>query len=437
MRDIRLTLLLLLAAGLSIAGCSSNAGRSPAAATAAPTTSAAAAVPSTGGSGPAPVALAPGGGLTPAFEDAVARRFAPQLRYTAYYNDGNTSKQNRNEDFFPMGVQSLLRELASGQARVVVLTGMHDDLPAVTASAPLTRSVQLTDVLDGYPRFMVGDAPGTAPLYTHVYEDPAQRRLAADRSGELVVYVEYFVFYAYDRSEIEVLGILPTPGSRDFTGHRGDWEHTGFSIRLRLGPGGVLSGGQVEEGTFHGHTKAYRADRRTLEFVDDAGQDDPLGDHPVVYVAQGKHASYPQAGEWHDPNTPAWVADHTDFFRGNGVWIDGWTVPLMNLERASANPAEFASAELFALIAASPSSVYTVNLSDWTQYRGRWGRDLQLGPLHVGLSPTGPKAKSSYGRFGGNHRSWIDAKRRYSRLTVYVDQGITIPRASPVPLPIR
>ncbi|MCO5172232.1 MAG: hypothetical protein M9894_38535 [Planctomycetes bacterium] len=393
------------------------------------------------GTAVAPVSSAtigPPGSLSPAFRAEVARAFAPELRFNAYHDDGNRSPQNRHEDFFPMGVASFLAELEAGAARVLVQPS-RGPAPGVSqvrpfSSRPVLRGAQL----EGYPRYMVGDEPGTAPVYVHVYEDPAGRALAPDGSGELVVFAEYWFFYAHDRSEARLLGAIGTSGAADVTGHRADWEHISLRLRVRTAAGGVFAGGELDHGSFYGHGGAVVAGPGELERVDDAGADDPAGRHPVVYVAQGKHASYPEAGEWRGHAVPTWLADHTDFFRGNGVRIACWQVPLPDLEDPDALPQEFAPQAFRTLQAASPHTV--AHLRDWTEYRGRWGPDLALfGTTVLGLSPTGPKAKTKYGDQGGltTFPRWADLKRRSPGLKVYRDLGIVIPRVLPPPAPSR
>ncbi|MGE4146073.1 MAG: hypothetical protein AB7N76_35945 [Planctomycetota bacterium] len=425
---------------LALAGCSQGGGGgAPLSASTAAGLQSATPTPLPSAATPAFVPPPPGD-LTPALRAEIARAFAPQLRFNAYYDDGNHSAQNKNEDFFPMGVASFLRELASGRPRVVTQPSVVGAAaPAVSVEQPVSGAASFTSArLDGYPKQLVGDAPGSAPLYVHVYELPALRRLAPDGSGELVVYAEYWVFFAYDRCEAKVLNLIPTSGGADIAGHRGDWEHTSYRLRVTLDAGAVVRGGAVEEGFFYGHDHAYSATAPELELLDDAGQPSPAGRHPVVFVSQGKHASFPQAGEWQNSAVPTWLADHTDFFRGNGVWVETWRGDLFDLEDPRAAPAEFAPPELGALLAASG-----LQLQDWTEYLGRWGPDLALSAagvtLRIGLSPTGPKAKADYGDFGGQgaQPTWTDAKLQSPRLRVYRDLGITIPRAAPLPLPLR
>ena len=397
-------------------------------------------------SAPAPITtitLGPGGAVTPAFRAAVARAFAPELRFNAYHDDGNRAPQNKNEDFFPLGVASFLAELERGAARVVVQPSDRHAV-AVSQVRPFTSRPALSSAhLGGYPKFMAGDEPGTAPVYVHVYEDPAGRALAADGSGELVLHAEYWYFYAYDRSEAVLAFSLISTSGGDITGHRADWENVAYRLRLTLGPGGALLAGEVTHGTYYGHGHAFVIPGAGLQRVDDAGNDDPAGRHPVAYISQGKHAAYPEAGQFEGHSVPMWVAAHTDFFRGNGVRLQAWTAPLPDLEDAAALPQEFAPPAFTTLLATSAGSA-TTGLSDWTLYRGRFGPDLTI--LHLpftsitlGLSPTGPKRKAYYGNKGGlsTYPLWTDVKAREPGLKAYADHGIVIPRVLPPPLPIR
>ena len=439
---IALGLLTLSVCGLSTA-CGSSKRRPPAASTAAAASSQTTPTPSLVTSSTTAVVQSPASavvlGLTPALEDEIARTFAPQLRFNAYHNDGNTSKQNRNEDYFPMSVLRFLKEIDSGQARVAIQESQGAQ-PAIsevrtTTKRPVFKLIHLAD----YPKRMVGDPPGAAPLYVEVYEDPALRNQAPDGSGELTAYIEYWVFYAHDRAEARVL-LFNTGGRFDPIGHRADWEHTSFKVRVKLGPGGVVTGGAIEEGVFYGHNKAFLAFPPQLTLLDDNGVPDPQGTHVAVFIAQGKHASYPEAGHWTDHAVPGWLAKHTDFFRGNGVWVDSWRGRLINLDEASTNDAEFDPPEFQSLQQGSNAPL----LPDWTEYTGKWGPDLSLFnalgiTITVGLSPTGPKRKSTFQAFHGGRTPavWTDAKVKHaSKLSVYADLGISIPRALGV-APVR
>ena len=372
----------------------------------------------------------------------IARTFAPRLRFNAWYDDGNGAPQNRNEDHFPMGVASFLRE-ARGRAARVVVQGSHRDAPSENEVRSFPDATQFgVDRLTGYPREMAGDPPGDAPLYVHVYDDVPLRALAPDGSGQLDVWVDYWVFYPYDRAEARILSVIPLTGPADLIGHRSDWEHVQFKGRVTYGPGSVLVPGTAEllEGYYYGHGSGIFVPGPELERLDEQGRPDPRGTHPVVYVAQGKHASYPQAGHWPGPGgVPTWLAQYTDFFRGNGVVVDAWRGPLFDLDDPAAEPAEFASPELQAIVAASP-----VSLSDWTAYQGRWGPDelaitTPFGRFGTG-SPRGPTGgRRDWHDFGGRGalEPWADVKANHGGLVVYADRGITIPQVVPPPLPVR
>jgi hypothetical protein len=376
--------------------------------------------------------------MGPAFRLQIARAFAPQLRFNAFY-PGNSSLQNRSEDLFPMGVASFFSEIHNGQARVLV-QGSHGTTPGLsqqrTVGAPASMS---TREIGPYPAGMVGDAPGAAPLYINLYEEPTARTLDSQGRGEIVVHAEYWIFYPQDRADVQILG-LSTQLLNDPFGHQGDWEHVALRLRLRLGQSSRFLDGQVEEGYFAAHGDVFRTQAPELELVDDLGAPDPNGSHPVVYVAQGKHGSYPQAGERQRVPAPSWLANYVDFFRGNGVRVDAWSGSFFDLEDPTAAPQEFNSPEFQTIMASSPTPP---SLADWTEFQGKWGPTRnQLTvfghTFSFASSPTGPKRKSDYGDFGRSAVSWTDAKRQQSgTLTVYRDQGVTIPLSSPVPLPVR
>jgi hypothetical protein len=430
MRSVLLAAGLVGLGGLFVVGCGGSGGSGSGSAQAAAAVTSAAPSATTSS---AVTTQPPPLGLTPALADEVARRCAPSLRFNAYFNDGNTSRQNRSEDFFPMSVASFLRQLASQQTRVATQESNGTQAGVNEVVATSDRALFGSTHLGPFPRKIAGDEPGQAPLYTSVYEDVSARAQAPDGSGELVLYVEHWIFYAYDRAEVRILFF--TTGGFDPFGHRADWEHVSSRVRVYLDPGAVVVGLLVEEGAFYGHGGAVLAYAPSLELVDDLGQPDPLGTHPVVYVSQGKHASYPQAGEWRDHAVPSWLAGHTDFFRGNGVRVDTWLGPLFSLDDPAANPAEFSPPELALL--ASP-------VADWTLYPGGWGPDLTLlnlqqVTLRVGLSPTGPLHKNVHQGFHaarGPYPNWDDVKASEPNLRVYSDVGITIP-PSPQAAPVR
>ncbi len=364
----------------------------------------------------------------------IARAFAPRLRFNAWHDGAPDSPQNMNEDHFPMGVASFLREVVSGKPRIVVQRSREAE-PAVSEIVPTETSPAFgKHALSGFPMEMVGDPPGEAPTYVHVYEDKDARAIAADGSGEVVVHVEYWHFYAFDRADADVI-LLGTFGS-----HRGDWEHTSFRIRVRLEAGGAFASGELLAGHYYSHGGGVAIGADAMERVDDAGDPAPDGRHPVVYVAQGKHASYPQAGfmHGHDP-LPLWVADHHDVFHGNGVVVDAWRGRLFDLEDPAAAPDELAPPELAVVNAASTHPV-----DDWTRFPGRWGPDFfgvkipLLGRATALSSPIGPNPKPNYGDFGGRGAmpTWESVKAA-DHFRIDVDEGLVVPAVEPPPAPIR
>jgi hypothetical protein len=423
----------LVLAGATVVGCqdsSSSIALGPQAATSASAVSSA--------SAPQPPLPPPPPLMGPAFRLQVAGAFAPQLRFNAY-QPGHPSAQNRNEDLFPMGVASFLRELHSGRPRVLV-QGSSGGAPGISEERAATGTAVFdADRLAPYPREMVGDPPGQAPLYVNVYEDLAARQLGARGQGEIVVSVEYWIFYPQDRADVQILGVSTQPLQDPF-GHQGDWEAVGARLRLTLGDDSRLLGGRVEEGYYASHGDTYVARRPELELVDDLGLADPDGAHIVAYVSQGKHGSFPQAGERRELPVPSWLADFVDIFAGNGVRVDAWVGDLFDLEDVAGASQEFASAEFQALLA---GSMAPPAISDWTQYQGRWGptrSQITIAGHTISLasSPTGPKAKSDYGDLGGSAIPWADTKIQQSGiLTVYRDIGTSPAIASPPPLPVR
>lgn len=392
---------------------------------------------------PAPSFTMPANGpLTPGLEAQLAQSFAPQLRFNAYHDDGNRSAQNRSEDHFPQGVASFFRELESGQVRILLLGSIRNN-PALTIQIPYNQSPKFENGRFGdFPKRMVGDVPGQATVYTHLYLDPNSPALNSDGSGDMIVWAEYWLFYPQDRSEAELLTVLPTYAYLDLSGHRGDWEHTTYKLNVRLDQGLTFQDGIIEEAYYSGHGDSFRVLPSELELVDDNGQSSASARHPVVYVSQGKHASYPQAGEWADhADLPSWLASHVDFFRGNGAIVNTWNSPLADIGDPSSNPTEFASPEFLVMTARSPGA--NAQMQYWTDFRGDWGFDdvrITAFGLNIGIagSPSAPNlAGAGFRGAPKDAVSWRDTKAQTPKLKIYKDLGITIPPVIPAPVPVR
>jgi hypothetical protein len=281
---------------------------------------------------------ADGDGLEDVTERALASRYAPRFRFNAYDPAHPGRSQNLDERYFPMSVARFL-------------TGLDRGVFMVEGSAGKGETVQTAkpgrfehDRVVGFPSRMVGDPLGTAPVYTHVY--PLG-------NGDAVI--EYWLFYAYDRADASFLGIDVPHGD-----HRCDWEHTAY--RVKLDPPRLL------EGYYYGHGTCLLVPGEDLELAE--------ATHPLVYVSQGKHASYPTACRLESTPFPRWFVQHDDQANGRGLSWDSWGSPLIDLgERGKPR----------------------VVVVRWQGFLGRWGEDgVYLGPVGVDSSPTGPLAKSSW-----------------------------------------
>ncbi len=175
--------------------------------------------------------------------------------------------------------------------------------------------------------------------------------------------------------------------------HQGDWE--GVTLFLHRGPDDFVPVGAAYSCHDLGRWRRWQ----DIQRVDDAGRDDPDGDHPVVYLARGSHAAYfdynengyhpsmtrtlrvPFLGDYSIPSQFVletrtaidWVADAHSHF-GNGVTVFTDNVRVMPPERVLRDlPALRADDEWW-----------------WLAYRGLWGAPEFL-PFFGGSGPRGPK----------------------------------------------
>ncbi len=294
-----------------------------------------------------------GDGLDDGLEGALARHHAPCYRFNAADPAAGSGAQSRDEEFFPGSVAAFLTSLELGVWQVDGET---------LSGAPGVFALDQPRLL-GYPSGLSGQPLGTAPVYTHVYPVGLDRAVC-----------EYWIFYPYDRADARLLGVSVPWGD-----HRGDWEHTAFRVRLEPP--------EIEHGYYYGHARCLLVPGQDLELVD--------GSHPVVYVSQGKHASYPRACQLATTGLPGFLLAHDDVANGRGPSWQSWQGPLIDLGERDAPRAGAAR---------------------WLAFAGRWGPDgFQLGGLDIGLSPTGPAAKRSWGNHGPG-QPWREAVEARGRL---------------------
>jgi hypothetical protein len=179
-------------------------------------------------------------------------------------------------------------------------------------------------------------------------------------------YFYYDDFYSY------------TSPASDFIwqAHEGDWEVVNV----------VLS--NAEEPRYVGYSQHCLGERRSWE-------DAPRwrGHHPIVYVARGSHANYPESGT-HTWNTACLPPEVVAFFTAAGLALPADFTG----DGASAGPAAFGSDE---------TGVVRVSGDDpaWIDFPGTWGelQFLHADPLSPptqvsGQSPVGPR----------QHAVWTD-----------------------------
>jgi len=98
--------------------------------------------------------------------------------------------------------------------------------------------------------------------------------LPAAAAYESLVAIEYWTFYLYNDWK---------------STHEGDWELVIVFLRQPADPSEPPRPIACAYSAHHG---GFRSDWAQVEKVDDAGQPDAQGTHPVVYVANGSHANY-------------------------------------------------------------------------------------------------------------------------------------------------
>jgi len=271
---------------------------------------------------------------------------------------------NKAEDLFPMSVARYFDDLARGWTRIVTRRSQGTKV-GWNEEQKVQRAVSIEkDRIKGVPLDMAGDAPGEAPLYWHAFAQDG------------LLYVEYWVFYPMDRARVKVLGMKITAG-----GHRGDWE--GMQVALD-------AKGAVVKAFFDAHGEKRECSPAEMRWE---------GEHPVVFVSQGKHAAYPEPGLWKDVHRKAPLEQFDEFFLGQGYAWRSWEGQLVDLEGDDAKE----------LAPESMKKLDRTGLKTWVDFAGGWGPDASL--LGIGGSPVGPKQHSFWGKGGFRAVKWSDVRK--------------------------
>jgi hypothetical protein len=152
-----------------------------------------------------------------------------------------------------------------------------------------------------------------------------------------------------DGYDIQYWYFFPYNDSIASFNHEGDWEH----ITVTTDAAGAFVEAFYAQ---HEGGKVYKSD--DLQMV--------LGQHPVVYIADGSHASYPRRDHFDIPKVPG-LDDHTS--DGGPVWQTWRSLIHVGEKNRPLNNQRFLS------------------------YGGRWG---EIGTTDVTSGPEGPAFQSAW-----------------------------------------
>jgi hypothetical protein len=272
--------------------------------------------------------------------DALLRQYSPVLQYDSqepyYAMAADTAVSNTTapgcEDGAGFAMTNYLRRASDHVALAAVdpacgprlsmdwLVGEGKPYPGASGTTASDG-----DFIDEAPNY----GPDAASLYLqsggadHIYG-----RAFEDANGAL--WLQYWMYYYYNDGE--------APG--DGFDHEGDWEN--IQIKLSSATGAPVSA------TYAQHNKAETCAWPDVERL--------TGDHPNVFVAMGRHASYFHPGEYQQPDfNPL----YPDVANGDGPRIS------------------------------SMIDVVTATSPDWIRWPGKWGASGE-GGLSPEPSPAGP-----------------------------------------------
>ncbi len=203
---------------------------------------------------------------------------------------------------------------------------------------------------DDYPDALVNDAHRL-----HLNSNYADRIYGRGVVTAAGIGLEYWLFY-YDNPKTfgVTLPVLGYPFLRRFEGgdHEGDWEY----VQVTLQPNG-----DPTSATYASHKGAARCEWGDIE-TDDLGR-------PVVYVAEGSHASYFGAGDWDATLELPGPVGFSGTDNADGASADSVVPTVLQLSESAPN---------------------------WVNWPGRWGGSPGFEVPVAGTfgdSPDGPKFK--------------------------------------------
>jgi hypothetical protein len=270
-------------------------------------------------------------------------------------------KFHREEKFFPLSVRAITNN--PGNRLIRVVEGENNDrlLARFPASGDVPK-LRITFLRDIYP--VLGEPSLERDRVVEQHGEDAQKDYEADadrfqqnsnysdrvygrvyymsEGGKTTAWLQYWLFYYYNDFRF---------GGEAFGLHEGDWE----MVQIKLN-----SEAEPIRAVYAQHRGGSACSWREMN---------PAGNHPVVYVARGSHASYFRAGahalDLPFPNPGEVVRDHAD---GNGdtIGVSGRRLRLVTLG---------------------------VNAPPWLNWEGHWGGTREREGFHPSdePSPRGPK----------------------------------------------
>jgi len=237
---------------------------------------------------------ADGDGIADAIEEELVWRHAPILKLPLDEDDWT---RPGNVDFYMERVTLRFSHTRCFDHEIVALGELTEDaLPEQehrTTGGLLCRHTNtIYASSDNHPEYFL-HAPDEA---TRSGSDPSEWRAYAHARKSTVVAdgidIQYWFFYPYQWTVPE-LNI----------NHEGDWEHITVTVREDQ---------TIESVWFAQHAIGERRTPDAMELED--------GERPVVYVAGGTHASYPEPGTYEPPDS-RWYAEIIDIAsEGGPVW---------------------------------------------------------------------------------------------------------------------